>query len=392
MKMKQAAAFLFATAMAAQVGVLAAEGGSNWWEVRNRLRLEYDDNIYETQDNTSDSFKIVEEIEFHANVNLTQTFIGLRYRPSFVYWTDRDPDDTDLHHDLDLVLNHRFTPNTRIGIKNTFRIAEQPELIDGGVQIRENDDYTMNLTDVNLEHSFSRTVFARLGGRYKILEYDREELAATDNYDVWSSGASLGVKLAPDTTVLGDYRYEDVSYDNTGIRDRDSASQYLGLALEQTFSPTLIGSFRAGYQSKEFDDDAIDDEDNPYFDAKLTIVPGAATRVSLGAGYSMFEADVYPYTSQDRTLMYASVAHDLTARVALFVSGSYQLSEYNGDQSLDQSAPDGEEEILQASARVSYMVNRSNWIEFSYQYLDLASDLREEFDRNRVSVGWRTNL
>ncbi|MCB1100812.1 MAG: outer membrane beta-barrel protein, partial [Kiritimatiellae bacterium] len=172
----------------------------------------------------------------------------------------------------------------------------------------------------------------------------------------------------------------------------DSSSQYVGLNLEQTFSPTLLGSLRAGYQNKSFDADEISDESSPYFDAKLTMVASKATRISAGIGYSMFEADVYPFTSQDRTLASLSVAHDITARFALYVTGSYQLSEYSGNQSLDQTASDGEEEILQASARLAYMINRSNWIELGYQYLDLSSDFREEFDRNRVSIGWRTNL
>lgn len=393
MKNKNTLTWLFVTSLALPVvSTLAAEGGQNWWEVRNRVRVEYDDNIYESAQDASDSFKLIEEVEFHGNIQLQQSFIGIRYRPSFTYWTDRDPDDTDLHHDLDLVLNHRFTPNTRMGFKNTFRIAEQPELIENGAQIRANDDYTMNTTDLNAEHSFTRNVFGRIGGRYKILEYDRAELAETDNYDIWSAGVSGGMRIKPETTLSGEYRYEQTSYDNTGDLDRDSSSQYVGLNLEQTFSPTLLGSLRAGYQNKSFDADEISDESSPYFDAKLTMVASKATRISAGIGYSMFEADVYPFTSQDRTLASLSVAHDITARVALYVTGSYQLSEYSGNQSLDQTASDGEEEILQASARLAYMINRSNWIELGYQYLDLSSDFREEFDRNRVSIGWRTNL
>jgi hypothetical protein len=38
------------------------------------------------------------------------------------------------------------------------------------------------------------------------------------------------------------------------------------------------------------------------------------------------------------------------------------------------------------------MINRNNWLDFSYNYMDLGSDLREEFDRSRISLGWRTNL
>jgi hypothetical protein len=311
-------------ALAAPLLSFAAEGGNDWWEIRNRLRIEYDDNIYERADNTTDSFKIIEELEFHANLQLTpQTFFGLRYRPSFTYWTDREPDDTDLHHDLDVVLNHRFSPTTTLGFKNQFRIAEQAEQIEDGVQIREQDDYTMNVTDLNLQHGLSRTLFTRIGGRYKLLEYDRDDVAATDNYDQFSGGISIGYKVSPDMNVLGEYRYQQTDYDYSGEPSRDSESQFAGINIEQTFSPNLIGSLRAGIQSKSFDADSIDDEENPYFDIKVTAIPSPDTRLSLGAGYSMFEADVFPYTSQDRTLAFLSVAHDLSARISLYLTGSY---------------------------------------------------------------------
>lgn len=109
----------------------------------------------------------------------------------------------------------------------------------------------------------------------------------------------------------------------------------------------------------------------------------------------MFEADVYPYTSQDRTIMFVSVARDLTAKLSLYLAASYQSSDYSADRAIDDlgvPASGGEEEVTQGSLRLAYQVNARNSVEFNYQYIDLTSDLREEFDRNRVSIGWRLDI
>ena len=44
------------------------------------------------------------------------------------------------------------------------------------------------------------------------------------------------------------------------------------------------------------------------------------------------------------------------------------------------------------SARSSYMVNRNNYLEAQISYMNFESELREEFDRTRIELGWRTQL
>ncbi|HMP72724.1 MAG TPA: outer membrane beta-barrel protein [Kiritimatiellia bacterium] len=394
MSMKRTFGLALATMMFSTPMVAMSETGSNWLQLKNRLRFEYDDNIYERGSDKTDSLKIIVQPEFHVNLGLQDaTFLGLRYRPSFFYWADREPDDTDWHHDFDIVLNHKFAPRTTLGLKNTLRYAERPELVDRDVRVQSSADYLLNSTDGNLEHFLTPAVFTRVGGRYTILRFDDDALAKTDDYDVIAAGLTVGFKPAPASTVFADYRYEETSYD---LSTRGSESHFLGVGLEQTFNPALIGTFRAGWQNKSFDNPSISDADDPYFDASVTFLPSPRTRITTGVGYSMTEADVFPFASQDRLQFFASVSHDLTAKIGLNLAGAYQKGEYKGSQVIisedGKTFPDGEEEIVQLSGRVSYMINRSNWIELGYQYVDLSSDFRENFDRNRISVGWRTSL
>jgi hypothetical protein len=53
---------------------------------------------------------------------------------------------------------------------------------------------------------------------------------------------------------------------------------------------------------------------------------------------------------------------------------------------------DGSENITQVSTRLAYQLNRSNVIEAGWQLIDLDSDVREDYVRNRLSLGWRTEI
>ncbi|MFH0908935.1 MAG: outer membrane beta-barrel protein [bacterium] len=375
---------------------LSLLAGGSWaadetrsFQVKNRLRFEYDDNVYERANDTQDSFKIVEEVEFLVNLNLPQSFVGLRYRPTFVWWSDRESDDTDFHHDLDVTLSHTFTERLSISLKDTLRLAEQSEAIDRGTVVRENNDFIYNTADGKLAYKLGRGTRAEAGYRNTILRYDENDVADTEDYDINAGGLTLRQQILKKTVIAGEYRYEAIDYNGP---DRGAESHYAGAGFEQIFSPNLVGNLRAGYQMKQFNDNSIDDANQPYADAAMTYLPSPRTRLTAGAGYSLFEADVYPYASQDRTMLFLSVAHDLTAKISIYASGSYQLSQYNADQSIEDGVADGDENVYQFSARTSCKINRSNWVEVGWQYLELQSDIREDFDRNRIELGWRTQI
>ena len=384
-----AGAFVLAGSILAGASYAAEESAQNF-QVKNRFRIGWDSNVYETDQDQTDSFKIIEELEFVVNLDLEQTFLGVRYRPTFVAWDKREPDDTDFHHEFDLVFSHNFSPRLSLSAKETLRIAELPELVGRGAVVREKDDYIYNLIDGVIGYRLSDPTRVEVGGRYTLLRYDDDVVASTDDYDIYAAGVTLRQQLQRETAISGEVRLEQTEYEGP---DRGSDTIYAGAGIEQIFSPNLVGSLRGGWQQKQFNDDAIDDENSPYTDISLTYLPTPKTRLSGGFGYSLFESDIYPYSSQDRALTYLTLAHDLTARIQLFLAGSYQQSVYHTDEAVETPlGSDGDENVYQFSARASYMVNRNNYLEAQASYMDFESDLRENFDRTRLELGWRTQL
>jgi len=390
-------AWLVIAAFVTHGSLVGAETGgvTDWLKISNFLNLEYDDNVYETGTDKQDSVKISESIELGVTLDKDPTYLTLRYRPVFVWWSDREPDDNDVHHNVDAALDHAFSPRVSVNGKNLLRLAEQPEEINRGTVVRENGDYLYNESSLNLDIlALSRTHLV-LGGRYTLLDYDDEDTSITDDRDIVAAGVTVRHKLTDLSNIIADYRREELSYDNAETADlRDYESDFVGLGFEQ-MTGDFTGIFRAGYQSTKYTNEDLDDASEPYGDITVTYSFSPRTRFSLGAAYSTLESSVGEFASQNRTIFSASVFHDVTAKISLLLGGSYRLGEYDVDSRVvdNPDAPaEGDEEVTQLYTRASYKLDARNSLELNYSYYDLASDFGDEFDRNRIALGWRLDL
>jgi len=419
------AGWLVAVALAVVALPVVCRGaeGKLPFQVFNRLRVEYDDNIRQEDTDTDASWKIIEEAEFAVDMSLEDTFVGIRYRPSFVWWDNRSEDDTDFHHAMDLVFKQKFSPRFSLGVKDTLRRAELPELVEEGRVVRENNDYLYNSLDGSFSTVLRPDTRMDIAGRWLTLRYDDDDVADREDYDIYVAGLTLYHNIVPESALGLDLRYQNADYQSD--RNRDSDDYQVGAALQQVFNPNLFADLRVGYERKELDQAVEDSQETPYGEISLTFLPSPATRITGGAGYSLFETDIYPFGNQTRTRFFANLAHDLTAKISVYLSGIYTKGDYDGDdlpegatlrdlptkireeiapgateaqldsplsQEFIDAVSDKSEDIYQLSARVTYKVNRLNWLEAGWQYSKLDSDLREDFERNRVHVGWKLKL
>ena len=381
------------------LGIPAVAESDSPFHLSNRLRLGYDDNVYQSdgedgRPDPEESFRIIEEIEMLVNLNLERTFLGLRYRPSIMWYSEREDEDVDFLNDLDLNFWHNFSPSLSLAINDSLRAGQLPELESDGFIVREDDDNYYNSAVATLSYALRETTRIDVSGRYILLRYSSDSPAQRENdYDSVVGGLTLRQNLASGTSLLGDLRYQTLSYPDAES-NRDANTLYAGLGAEQTFSPQLIGSLRAGVENRQYDDDErFDDNTGPYGELSMTFLPSPATRLTASASHSIYESDVDSYASQNRSYLSLSLAHDFTAKLSFYVSGAFTFNEYEADYSLD-GLGDADENSYLASARVSYRVNRINWLEIGYQYVELESDLvnRESYDRNRFDVGWKIQL
>ena len=381
-----------------------AQSATSPVHLSNRLRLGYDDNIYQVGDPTEksgglskkDSLRIIEELELLVALNMERAYLGLRYRPTFIWYEDRKEDDTELLHDLDFNFSYNFSPVLALSLSDSLRASELPELHDENYVVREKDDNIYNSAMATLSYAFRPETRIDLSGRIISLVYDSDS-PAKENGDYYSliGGLTLRQQLASLTTLSGDVRYQTLTYNKAADRNnRDAETFFAGMGAEQTFSPQLIGNLRAGVSHRMYDDNRFDDNTMPYAEGSFTFLPSPATRVTAVASYSIYESDVERYLSQNRAYFSLSVAHDITAKLNAYASSAISLSAYEADYALDDDLYDEDENSFLVSLRLAYRLNRNNWLEVGYQFVKLDSDIRnrESYERNRVDIGWKIQL
>jgi hypothetical protein len=372
----------------------------------NRLRLGYDDNIYQTEKNKKESFRLVDEIEATLNEVLDNTYLGITYRPSVLWVEARSDDEVDILHNLNFNLIQEFTPRLTLDLSDTLRAGQLPELMDNGYIVREDEDNIYNAALASLMYEFRPGTRLDLAGRWLTLRYTDEwkdpetgkDLHDYDNYNSGVVGLSLRQQLGTLTTVSGDLRYQTLKYeDSPDGFNRDSDMVFAGLGAEQTFSPSLLGSLRAGAEWREYkDSDAYDDQTKPYVEGSVTWMPTPATRLTLSASYSIYESDITNYMSQNRTYASLSLAHDFSSRLHFYCSAAYTHGEYEEEYANKnmEGLKGGDEDSAIFGARLAYQVAPRNWLELNYQFITLDSDVegRQSYDNNRVDVAWKIQI
>ena len=375
------------------------------FRLSNRIRFGYDDNIYQTEKNETDSVRIIEEIEATLNQVLDNTYVGITYRPSLLWVEARDDDELDILHNLNFNLIQEFTPRLTLDLSDTLRAGQMPELTDGEYIVREDEDNIYNAAKAGLMYEFRPGTRLDLTGRYLTLRYTEKwtdpntgkDLHDYDNYDSAVAGLSLRQQLGSLTTASADFRYQTLQYEDSpeGF-SRDSDMVFGGIGIEQTLNPSFLASLRGGVEQRIYDEDDFDDQTQPYLEGALTWMPTPATRLTLAASYSIYESDITNYLSQNRMYTSLSLAHDFTSKFHFYCSAAYTHGEYEADYANKtlEDLKDGDEDSVMFGTRLAYQVAPQNWLELNYQFIKLDSDIagRQSYDNNRVDVAWKIQI
>lgn len=402
---------LLVVAWCAEAG--AAEG-KRPVHLQNRIHVELDDNVYRSDGNEEESFRITDSLVLSVDKELEAGFLGLRLGTAYTWWDDRPSDDNDWRHVVDFIFNQDLSRRLSLGLLESFVYVERPELeSDDGLLNRPDSSYYYNTLNASLEGMVSKT--ARLTGsaRYQLIRYDDDDLADRDDYDIYSAGLTYATLLGKEASVFVDGRFEQTTYTGEGeatsgalpgtdgvvadeVPDRGATSYALGVGGEQMFSPNLMGRLRVGYTMKDLEAANQDDESAPYAEASLTVLPSPQTSLTLGAAYSLYQSSLLTFANQQRTTASVNLGHDVTAKVKLNVGASYVHSDYEAQDSVDAVdealVEDGSEDAVTMRARVSYRLNRTNSLEAGWRYTDFSSDYRADYGRNLYDIAWRVNL
>ncbi|MBT4275416.1 MAG: outer membrane beta-barrel protein, partial [Verrucomicrobia bacterium] len=342
------------------------------------------------------------------NLVKDQTYLGLGYEYKLRWFEDRDPDNSDHSHRFSLDLTHDFNENMSVDLGDEFVIAQEPEVLEptGASRLRSNMDAIHNRAHVNFTTQLSRTYSLMAGYRNDLYNYDQSgagSFSALLDRVEHRVTANLRSQLRPGTTGILGYQYRVVdytsddsltfgSYLNPEVRNSDSHYVYAG--FDHSFTPELLGSLRAGAQFTSYDNVAAGVDDSttsPYIDANLSYAYAKGSNIAVGLRHERNQTDIAQVggsliLDQETTSAYASVSHQLTAKLTANFVGMYANSSF-GDSLADTS-----DNFWSLGFNMSYQINQYLLAETGYNFDDLDSDLgNRSFDRNRVYLGLKAS-
>jgi uncharacterized protein (PEP-CTERM system associated) len=211
----------------------------------------------------------------------------------------------------------------------------------------------------------------------------------------------------PTTSLVGEYRYEIISYLHDGevvvpamfilvngvpvkippVRlHQDSTTQFLLAGFDHAFNPRLTASFRGGAEFRDFE--TGDSESSPYFEGTLAYALGKKTTLTWTNHYGLEEPQIV--SAQQRKTFRTGLTgkYDFTPRISGTLSAYFENDDYQGTNSAGAVSPSFTEQSFDIAFSFRYAITRSFGIEAGYNYTDVSSDTSlRDYSRNRYWGG-----
>lgn len=401
------------------------EGGDNskLWDVSATLRNFYDDNYTTAHTGVKGSYGAELSPSFSLNAPLSQTEIGVRYTYGLYYYQERE----DLHqnpidqtHQFDLWVDHAFNARWKAKLQDSFVIAQEPELLQGGAPQRVSGNNIANTASIHLDTDWTRLLSTDVGYQNNFYDYQQSGGSATNaslagllNRVEQTANIDFQWHVKPTTVAFVGYQYGQVYYTgNEPIaptetetsppfatvperfsRNRDSISHYGYVGVNHSFQENLSGSVKVGVQ---YEDNYADPQPttslSPYVDASLldtfasgsyaqvgfTYSRSASTAVSLSASNGSIVED------QENAVLYGSVNYQVTSKLTASALGHFQNGTYNGGSVNGQT-----EQFYNLGLNLDYTFNRHISAELGYNFDYYTSDdtALSSYTRDRYYLG-----
>jgi hypothetical protein len=429
---------------AAPIPGLTEEGGKNW-SVAATLRGFYDDNLNTTHDSKQDTFGIEISPSLNYGIHWQQTQLTLGYVYSFKYYDHRPlgnaNDKFDQQHLFNIALDHAFTERYRLGVRDSFAIGQEPDVLRSENAFtafqRISGDNIRNYGSVVFDADITRLFGIEVGYDNSFFDYAQHGATFDDVTGVIipsNSGLLDRVEngihfdsrwmICPETVGIFGYKFRDVSYTgdeeigaallSDGVtphviksNERNFREHSLYVGAEQTFSPNLTGAVRAGGSYIDYYNQVVGDDSSwgPYGLANLRYTYAPQSYIEAGLSQDFNATDVVGVNnvsgtdttatsftvSQQSTVVYGTVNHQITAQLRASLIGQFQYSSFNGgfgntDPALRSNADSERYYLLGLNLSYQFVPHLS--AELGYNYDKLDSDIAgRSFDRNRVYIG-----
>ena len=390
-------------------GLQAADAGKVW-EVTASLRGFYDDNY------TTSPEALAEEswgIEVSPGFNLTigegtDLEFSAGYAFGMRYYEDRESDNEDYGHELGISLNKAFSDTSLLQLSDSFVIAQEPEILNGGTPLRIEGDNLRNTLSASYRQVLAGNILGELGYGNSIFDYEEAYHSALLDrshnqvnldviYDMGQTEYFVGYKFASTDFDGGELKVPGLDF-KSDARDNDSHYGYVG--VRHQLNKEFVASAQVGAQYVDYYNFDLmpglipEDETSPYVSAVMEWGYAEGSQLVAGVSLARGATDLIA-ADQETSAVYAQFLHKITAKVHGTLTARYQDSEISGGL----PHVDGKtESLMLLGASLTYAIADNIWTELAYNYDELDSDVHQSngmdgrsFKRNYVSIGIGTS-
>ncbi len=334
------------------------------------------------------------------------TKVKFYYAPSYRYRTNpaEIQNENELMQDVGISIDQNTTPRLNLRLYERFNKTDDPAIHDNRVD-RPDSSYMLNRVEGGANYQLADKVSSiDLSANNTLKQYDKSIVARTSDEDSTGGNATYWREVQEDMGFLLNAGLTQYNYENYTGFDRGLRTMFGGVGLEKVVSQELRYGLRAGFTKADYNDNALGSETAPFGEVSFQMYTIPSFRINGGAGFSLRNADVYPFSSQREKHVNAGVEWDTTAKVTCGGGVGYHIGEYD-DNSLPPSAfndpiiahvaptignrRSGEKKTLVVSASMQYKMTDNSSVKLEHRYEDANSDvdvIYPSFTRNATRL------
>ncbi len=311
-------------------------------------------------------------------------------------------------YDIDLKgavgITYKSSPRLTLGSTLLVEYLTEPNFAAPGGLNSRNGNYLYTTDKAFVAYNWSQRFSTKTSYTFEAFNYDNSAIALYSNRISNTFGNEFHFQLVPTTSLVAEYRYGIVTYENEGDviipaqfnqfgmqiapavhLQNDSTTHFALGGIDHTFNPRLSASLRGGAEFRSYEDG---DRSAPYFEGSVTYVLGKRVSVSWNNHYGLEEPDVAG--SQSRTTFRTGLQTklNLTSRITSNIDLYYVHDDYHARTSGLVVTPELTENTFDGNLSLRYAITPLIGVQAGYHYTDVNSDNQaREYSRNRVFAG-----
>jgi Putative beta-barrel porin 2 len=354
------------------------------------VRGGYDDNVSTSNSNRQESWFTNTGISASYSFGSPRTRFDLQAGASVTYYLKSiaGQDDFDPNLNINFSITHKATARLTLSAVVYATYQQEPDFSVGIGLNRRTGNYFYSSDKFTATYLWTPRFSTATSYTLGAIHYDDSSVGSYADRIENTFGNEFRFLLWPTTTVVAEYRFELVSYDDI---NRDSTTNFVLVGFDHNFSPRLSASFRGGAEFRSFD--AGGDESSPYFEGTLNYAVGKDTSLSWTNHYGIEEPDVPLNPSRTTFRAGLSLKHNFTARISGTFSAYYTHDDYEAITTypfffFPVVTPAFSEDSFDLAISVRYAITRYFALEAGYNHSEVTSDeVLREYSRNRIFAG-----